>query len=99
MHPFPVSPLVRHVQSLIVQTFDVSEEIAEDYAAGMVALAEDWGNSENARQMDWSYRVKKDLGETKKLRWRSQEDRRQFEEAQKQKYAAWDAFINTKPRA
>jgi hypothetical protein len=59
----------------------------------MVALAKGWGSPEIAAQLDWSYRIKKDLGETKKLRWRSEEDRKQFEATEKQKYAEWDAFI------
>ena len=37
---FPITPLVRQVQGLILQTFDVSEQAAEDYAAELVALAE-----------------------------------------------------------
>ena len=37
---FPITPLVRRVQSLIIETFDVSEEAAQDYAAELVALAE-----------------------------------------------------------
>jgi hypothetical protein len=93
MSIFPITPLVRQVQSMIVQTFDVSEQAAQDYAAEMVALAEGWGSTESAAQLDWSFRIKKDLGETKKLRWRSEEERARFEESQKQKYQAYDAFI------
>ena len=94
MSIFPITPLVRQVQSLIVQTFDVSEQAAQDYAAELVALAEGWGSPEKAAQLDWSYRIKKDLGETKKLRWRSEEERVSFESTERQKYAAWDAFIS-----
>ena len=78
---------------MILQTFDVSEQAAQDYAAEMVALAEGWGGVESAAQLDWSYRIRKDLGETKKLRWRSDEERASFEESQRQKYQAYDAFI------
>lgn len=42
MSIFPITPLVRQVQSLILQTFDVSEQAAEEYAAELVALAEGW---------------------------------------------------------
>lgn len=94
MSIFPITPLVREVQNLIVQTFEVSEQEAQDRAAELVALAEGWGSPEKALQLDWSYRIKKDLGETKKLRWRSEEERIRFEAGEKQKYAAWDAFIN-----
>jgi hypothetical protein len=93
MSIFPVTPLVRQVQSLIIQTFDVSEQAAQDYAAEMVALAEGWGSPEKAAQLDWAYRIRKDLGEAKKLRWRSDDERIRFEVAEKQKYTAWDAFI------
>jgi len=96
MSPFPITPLVRDVQRLIVQTFVVSDELALDYAAELVALAEDWGSPEAARQHDWPYRIKKDLGETKKLPWRSEAQRLKFESEQKDKYAAWDAFIKAK---
>lgn len=90
---FPITPLVREVQGLIFRTFDVSEQEARDCAAELVALAEGWGSPENAAQLDWSYRIRKDLGETKRLRWRSDEDRTKFEALEKQKYADWDAFI------
>jgi hypothetical protein len=93
MSIFPITPLVRQVQGIIVQTFDVSEPAAQDYAAEMVALAEGWGSPETAAQLDWPYRIKKDLGETEKLRWRSEEQRARFEESQRQKYQAYDAFI------
>lgn len=93
MSIFPVTPLVREVQSLILRTFDVSEQSAHDYAAELVALAEGWGSPENAAKLDWSYRIRKDLGETKRLRWHSDHDRARFEATENQKYADWDAFI------
>jgi len=98
MSIFPITPLVREVQRLIVQTFDVSEQQAQEYAAELVALAEGWGSPETALNLDWSYRIKKDLGETMKLRWRSEEERARFEATEKQKYAAWDAFVNGRLR-
>ena len=99
MSIFPITPLVRDVQKLIVQTFEVSEQEAQDYAAELVALADGWGSPETALNLDWSYRIKKDLGETKKLRWRSEEERTRFEATEKQKYAAWDAFISGRRHA
>ena len=99
MSIFPTSPLVRRVQGLIVDTFEVSPEQAHDIAAEMVSLAEGWGSPESAAQLDWSYRIKKDLGETRKLGWRSDEERARFEATERQKYAAWDVLINTKHRA
>jgi hypothetical protein len=94
---FPITPLVLKVRDLILETFDVSNEMAENYAAEMVALAEGWGSSESAERLDWPYRIRKDLGETKKLKWRSEEERAKFESVQKQNYAAWDALIKKKP--
>ena len=99
MSIFPVTPLVRRVQVLILATFDVTEQQAQDYAAELVALAEGWGSREAAERHDWDYRIRKDLGETRGLRWRSDADREKFESAEKQKYRAYDAFINTKYRA
>ena len=95
MSIFPITPLVRDVQRLIVATFEVSNQEAENYAAEMVSLAEGWGSREFAAQMDWAYRVKKDLGETRKLKWRSEEARLEFEKAQKQEYAAYESYIQT----
>ena len=58
-----------------------------------------WGSPEIAAQTDWPYRIRKDLGETRKLKWRSEAEREKFEAAQKKKYAEWDIIIGTKPRA
>ena len=99
MSIFPITPLVRQVQRLIVETFDVSQQEAQDYAAELVSLAEGWGSVEAAAQLDWSYRIKKDLGETKKLRWRSEEERARFGAIETQKYADWDAFIRGRAHA
>ena len=60
----------------------------------MVSLAEGWGSPEAAANLDWSFRIKKDLGEAKKLRWRSEDDRILFEAGEKQKYADWNAIIS-----
>jgi hypothetical protein len=97
MSTFPTSALVSRVQLLIIETFDVSEHEARNLAGGLVSLAEGWGSPEAAAQLDWTYRVKKDLGE--KLRWRSEDERTRFETSEKQKYAAWDAFISGRRHA
>lgn len=62
MSMFPVTPLVREVQGLIIQIFEVSEPEAQEYAAELVALAEGWGSRESALNLDWSHRIKKSLG-------------------------------------
>jgi hypothetical protein len=94
MNIFPITPLVRRVQGLILETFDISEQAAEDYAAELVALAEGWGGPEKSTQLDWSYRIKKDLGVGKKLRWRSEDERLSFEAAEKQRHQAYEFFIS-----
>lgn len=90
---FPITPLVRQLQRLAIETFEISEEAALDYAAEQVSLADGCGGPGTAEKMDWPYRIKKDLGGGKKLKWRSEEERVKFETAQRQKYAAYDAFI------
>lgn len=99
MTVFPITPLVRRVQRLIFETFEVSETQAQEHAAEMVALAEGWGGLESAERLDWNYRVRKDLGETRIPRWRSETEQRKFEAIERQKYDAWNAIIGDKPRA
>ena len=96
---FPITPLVRQVRGLIFETFDVSEQQAQDLAAELVSLEEGWGSPEIATQADWPYRIRKALGEGRKLEWRSEADRGKFEATEKKKYAEWDAIIRTKWRA
>ena len=79
---FPITPLVRQVQGLILQTFEVSEQAAQDYAAEMVALAEGWGSREHAPNLDWPMLVKKDLGS--KLEWKLKDERAVFMAERKQ---------------
>ena len=99
MSIFPITPLVRQVQHLILETFDITEQQAEDYAAEMVSLAEGWGSPEIAATMDWNYQIRNSLGEARKLPWRSQAEREKFEAAQNEKYRAYDAIIRSKYRA
>ena|SRR3974390_1797597 len=99
MSLFPITPLVRKVQRLIVETFEVSEQQAEAYAAEMVSLAEGWGSPGTAARMDWDYRIRKDLGEIRGMPWRPQAEREKFEASEKQKNKEWDAIIRSKYRA
>ncbi|MCW1916529.1 hypothetical protein OJ996_23280 [Luteolibacter sp. GHJ8] len=99
MSLFPVTPLVREVQGLIVQAFEVSEPEAEEFAAELVALAEGWGSRESAASQDWSYRVRKHLGKAGKLKWRSEEERAGFEAAESERHARYEFLIDTKHRA
>ncbi len=97
MSIFPITPLVRRVQGLILATFDVSEQVAQDHAAELVALAEGWGSPEKAAQLDWSYRIKKDLGE--RLSWKSDAERETFRREQEEHYKAYDLLIRRPNRA
>jgi hypothetical protein len=97
MNIFPVTPLVRRVQRLIIETFEVTEEDAEGYAAELVALAEGWGSPEHAAGLDWEYRIRKSLGWDRKLKWRSEKDQCTFAEIQRLKFAAYEALIPKRP--
>jgi len=97
MSDFPSSSLVARVEALILQVFDVSVQEAHDHASGLAALAHNWGSPEKAAQLDWSYRVRKDLGV--RLRWRSDTERKKFESDQQERFRAYDATIKTKHRA
>ena len=97
MSIFPNTPLAGRVKTLILATFDVPEEQAHDYATEMAALAVGWGSPEKAERLDWSYRVKKDLGH--KLRWKSEAEREAFLRHEKQQYEAYEFLIRRPPRA
>ena len=80
-----------------MQTFAVSEKTAEDCAAELVALAEGWGSPEKAAQLDWAYRIRKDLGIGRKFPWRSEDERISFQAAEKQRQQAYELLIS-KPK-
>ena len=63
----------------------------------MAALAEGWGSPEKAQALDWSYRVKKDLGE--KMRWKSEAEREAFRRHEEERYKAYEILIRRPPRA
>ena len=94
MNIFPITPLVRRIQALILQTLNVPEQVAEDCAAELVAMAEGWGSPEAAARLDWTYRVRKDCGVDRKFAWRSEEERLSFEAAEKQKHQAYEFLIS-----
>jgi len=72
------------------------EEHAQDYAAQMTAPAEGWGSPETAEHLDWSYRVKKDLGH--KLRWKSDDEREAFDRYEQDQHEAYEFLIHHRPR-
>jgi hypothetical protein len=92
MSTFPSAALVQRVQRLILETFEVSEKVAKNHAAGLVALAEGWGHPRTADRLDWEYRVKKRLSEAK-YKWRSDADRENFEEEKKLKHESYESVI------
>jgi hypothetical protein len=92
MTPSEVSAsLVARVQREILETFDVSEQEAYQRAYELVALAEGWGTPESVPSLDWSYRVRKDLG--MELKWRSENDRAGFERLRKLRTDAYEVYI------
>jgi hypothetical protein len=97
MSIFPITQLVKRVQGLILGTFDVPEQQAEDYAAELVSLAEGWGSPESAQGLNWDYRIKKDLGD--KLRWKSDVEREVFRRYLEERKNAYDFLIRRPPRA
>ena len=97
MSPFPITPLVRQVQGLVLLTFDVSEQTALDYAAEAVSLAEGWGSPETAAQLNWSHQIRKDLG--RKAAWKSEAERTSFFGAQEQWQKDYNSIFSSKPRA
>ena len=97
MSTFPSAALVQRVQRLILETFEVSEKVAKSHAAGLVALAEDWGDPRTAERLDWEYRIKKRLSEAK-YKWRSDTDREKFEADQRLKHESYESVIREKKR-
>ena len=97
MSIFPVTPLVRHVQKLILQTFDISKQDAQDYAAEMVALAEGWGSPEHAQNLDWPNLVKRNLGT--KFKWKSEDERTAFVAERSRGSEVYDFFIEKRKRS
>jgi hypothetical protein len=100
MFGHPTNPLVQDdrkqrlinlVRSQIGSTFDVSTEEATDHATGLVELAVGWGDLSNAESHDWPYRIRKDLG--KRLKWRSESDRSEFEASQLVRQRSYEALI------
>jgi hypothetical protein len=76
---------------LILEIFDVAEAEARDIAAGLVLLAEGWGSPETAPHVDWSYHLKKDLGE--RLKWRSETERERFARDRRKNFKTYEDYI------
>jgi hypothetical protein len=91
MSTFPDTPLTDRIQRIILETFEISESAAHDHAVRLGALAECWGDPQTSGELDWTYRVRKDLG--KRFKWRSETERESFEVSERQKFAAYEGYI------
>jgi hypothetical protein len=91
MNESPSPTLVADVQALISALFEVSTAEAHTRAVGLVLLAENWGTPESAKNLDWSLRVKRDLGS--KLQWRSTAIKEQFEKDEKDRLASLEKHV------
>jgi len=96
MNESPSPELVAQVREIIVATFDVSAQDAQEQAYGLAALAEGWGDGD-AQQLDWVYTVKKRLGAT--LRWRSDKERAAFSSERDLIVSAYERYIQQNKRA
>ncbi|MEA3210617.1 MAG: hypothetical protein QOE70_3674 [Chthoniobacter sp.] len=96
MNEEPSPEHVARVRNLILATFDVSPQTADEQAHGLAALAEGWGG-EGAQQHDWAYTVKKRLGES--LRWRSEAERAAFYSERQQIVRSYEHYIQQNKRA
>jgi len=96
MSKSPSPSLVAEVQRLVLRFFEVSEEEARKHAVGLVALAEGWGSPKTAPNLDWPYRVKKDLGE--KLEWKSEAEHRSFLSEREGTISSYEAYIKRPKR-
>src|SRR5262245_54468580 len=97
MSDSPLSTIVSHVEGLILRTFLVSKEEARERASGLVEVAEGKGGLEAARSLNWSYRVKKDLGD--KFKWRSEAEREEFACDRQSSVDAYEEYIRQNKRA
>lgn len=96
MNQEPSPAHVTRVRDVILATFVVSPQEAEEQAYGLAALAEGWGG-EGAEQHDWAYTVKKRLGES--LRWRSEAERTAFYSERQQIVRSYESYIQHNKRA
>ena len=87
--------LVARVRDIILATFDVSTEQAQEQAYGLATLAEGWGGPD-VQRLDWTHAVKKHLGET--FRWRSAADRKLFYSERDLVVRSYDRYIHDNRR-
>jgi len=95
MNKDPSPILVANIRSHVLATFVVADEEAQSIALGLALLAEGWGGS-SAQDLDWNYRVKKDLG--KKFAWRSEEDQKNFNATRELANKSYEYLIRSRKR-
>ncbi|MCC6354232.1 MAG: hypothetical protein IT577_10120 [Verrucomicrobiae bacterium] len=89
------SSLASRVRDIILATFDTSDQEALDHAIALVNLSEGWGG-QGAANLDWVYRVKKELG--KKMKWRSDVDRHEFESDTRLRHDRYEDLVRKQKR-
>jgi hypothetical protein len=91
-----MSQLVAEVCTIILATFNISEEEAGVLARRLAGLAADWSGEEGAAQLAWTHLVKKELGD--KFPWKSETEHQKWLKERKEWYRAYDFLYGSKPR-
>ena len=91
-----MSQLVAEVQTIVLATFNISEEEASVEAQRLAGLAVGWSGEEGAAQIAWVHLVKKELGD--KLPWKSEAEHQEWLKERKEWYRAYDFLYGSKHR-
>lgn len=83
------------VRAIVVDTFEISDEEAQEHAIGLVLLAEGWGGT-NTPNLNWAYIVRKKFAD--KLKWKSETDRMAFFADRQSGYDAYENYIQKNKR-
>ena len=91
-----MSQLVAEIQTVILATFNISEEEAGVQAARLAGLAVDWSGEEGAAQVTRVHLVKTELGN--KFPWKSEAEHQEWLKERKEWYRAYEFLYGSKPR-
>jgi hypothetical protein len=91
-----MSQLAAEVQTIILATFNVSEEEASVQAQRLAALAVGWSGEEGAAQIAWVHLVKKELGG--RFPWKSEAEHEAWLKEGKEWYRAYESLYGSQPR-
>ena len=91
-----MSQLVAEIQTIILATFNISEQEAGVQAGRMAGLAVGWSGEEGAAQLAWAHLVKKELGD--KFPWKSEAEHQEWLKERKEWYKAYDFLYGSTPR-